>query len=127
MSTTATGGSTTTAILDATTGVDEGVYLAIQDNTSPTAAHSGRVFIRQVASYNSGTSTWVTQTGTPEFTVADIANGKLRYVPLANENGSNYTTFQFKVSDGTAYSASAYAVTVNVTVIGASFGAPMRS
>jgi hypothetical protein len=44
---------------------------------------------------------------------ADIAN--LVYTPVANGNGDPYTTFQFKVNDGTADSASAYTMTVDVT------------
>lgn len=60
---------------------------------------------------------WVAATALQEVTAADIANGKLRFVPDANENGSPYATMGFKVSDGTAWSASAYTVTFNVTPV----------
>ena len=56
-STTATGGSSTTVALTSTTGVDEGVFLAIQDNTSPAAAHSGKLYIRKVESLAGLTAT----------------------------------------------------------------------
>jgi hypothetical protein len=56
-STTATGGTTTTVIVAATTGIDEGVYLGIQDTTSPAARDTGIVYIRRVLSWNNGTST----------------------------------------------------------------------
>ena len=39
----------------------------------------------------------------------------MRFKPDANENGNSYTSFEFKVSDGTAYSSSANTITVNVT------------
>ncbi|NCX17093.1 MAG: tandem-95 repeat protein, partial [Actinobacteria bacterium] len=67
--------------------------------------------------YNSSGSTWDSVTLNQEITAADIAAGKLRFTPAANANGSPYTTLQFKVSDGTDYSTSAYTLTVNVTAV----------
>ncbi|NCW43878.1 MAG: tandem-95 repeat protein, partial [Actinobacteria bacterium] len=67
--------------------------------------------------YNSSGSTWDSVTLNQEITAADIAAGKLRFTPTANANGSPYTTLQFKVSDGTDYSTSAYTLTVNVTAV----------
>ncbi|MFK2823126.1 immunoglobulin-like domain-containing protein [Arcobacter sp. YIC-80] len=46
---------------------------------------------------------------------ADIS--KLTYTPLANENGSFYSSFTFKVNDGNLDSTSAYTMTVNVTAV----------
>ncbi|MCK5405735.1 MAG: hypothetical protein KAI75_10880, partial [Desulfobulbaceae bacterium] len=46
---------------------------------------------------------------------ADIA--KLKFAPAADANGSPYTTFGFKVHDGTAYSAAASTMTVNITPV----------
>ena len=43
--------------------------------------------------------------------------GTLVFTPAANANGSPYTTFTFKVSDGEAESAVAYTMTVNVTAV----------
>lgn len=43
---------------------------------------------------------------------ADLSN--LKYLPALNENGDNYTTFSFKVSDGSLLSA-ASVMTINVT------------
>ncbi len=50
-----------------------------------------------------------------EITVADIP--KLKFKHDVGENGNNYTTFSFKVNDGTAYSTLAYQITINVTPI----------
>ncbi|MFD0666317.1 tandem-95 repeat protein [Ramlibacter sp. MAHUQ-53] len=71
----------------------------------------------KLQAYNSGTSSWEDILANAEFTAADITAGKLRFVPDANENGTAYTTFGFKVHDGTTYSASAYTTTVNVTPV----------
>ena len=46
---------------------------------------------------------------------ADIAAGKLQFTPAADANGTPYTTFTFRVSDGVALSTAAYTVTVNVS------------
>jgi len=70
--------------------------------------------------YNNGTD-WVAVTLNQEITAADISANKLRFVPDSNENGSPYTTVGFKVSDGSAYSASAYTLTVNVTAVNDNF------
>ena len=58
--------------------------------------------------------------GTPvtadqEVMKADIDNDKLTFTPATDASGSPYTTFTFKVNDGTDESASAYTMTVNVT------------
>lgn len=50
-----------------------------------------------------------------EITTANIST--LKFLPSANANGNGYATFQFKVSDGTAYSASSYTMTINVTAV----------
>ena len=49
-------------------------------------------------------------------TKADIDADKLIYTPPSNANGTPYTTFKFKVSDGTADSAEA-TMTVNVAAV----------
>ncbi len=48
-------------------------------------------------------------------TCADVTT--LTFLPALNANGNPYATFGFKVYDGTAYSASSYAMTVNVTAV----------
>ena len=48
---------------------------------------------------------------------ADIDDSKLVFTPAPNGNGTPYTTFTFRVSDGTAESASAYTLTVTVTAL----------
>ena len=52
-----------------------------------------------------------------EVTASNISNGHLRFSPISNENGSSYTTFTFKVSDGTVYSSSGGTMTINVTAV----------
>ena len=62
-------------------------------------------------------STWVDVTENQEITAADITSGYLRFKPDANENGNSYTSFEFQVSDGTAYSSSSSTMTINVTPV----------
>ena len=50
------------------------------------------------------------------LTRVDIDREKLTYTPPSNANGTPYTTFKFKVSDGTADSAEA-TMTVNVAAV----------
>lgn len=50
-----------------------------------------------------------------EIPVADIGN--LAFTPPADANGIPYTTFSFKVSDGTNHSDSAHTLTINVTPV----------
>ena len=49
--------------------------------------------------------------------VADITAGNLTFTPAADENGVGYDSFDFRVHDGTAYSAAAYTMTVDVTPV----------
>nr|WP_321237774.1 retention module-containing protein [uncultured Tolumonas sp.] len=60
-------------------------------------------------------SSWVDVVLNQAITVQDINAGYLRFVPDANEYGSNYTNISFQVYDGTAYSVNSYDLTVNVT------------
>ena len=62
-------------------------------------------------------SSWVDVTLNQVISAADIGAGRLRFVPDPDENGSNYATVGFMVSDGTSFSASAYTLTVNVTAV----------
>ncbi|MCP4334619.1 MAG: DUF642 domain-containing protein, partial [Gammaproteobacteria bacterium] len=48
------------------------------------------------------------------ITKADIDAGNLKFVPVADANGTSYDSFAFSVNDGTADSASTYAMTVDV-------------
>ena len=50
-------------------------------------------------------------------TATDIAANKLTFTPAANENGSGYASFTFKVNDSTDDSWSAYTMTINVTAV----------
>ena len=52
-----------------------------------------------------------------EVDLDDLDDGNLSYMPPANENGSAYATFQFKVNDGTVDSDDAYTMTINVTPV----------
>jgi len=66
--------------------------------------------------YYNGTN-WVDVTLNQVITKADIDNGNFRFNPDLNENGNNYTTFQFTVNDGTTNSATPNTITYNVTPI----------
>ncbi len=58
-------------------------------------------------------------------TKADIDASKLVFTPVTGGSGTPYTTFTFKVNDGTVDSDSAYTMTVNVTPANnAAMGAP---
>ena len=48
---------------------------------------------------------------------ADLDGGRLVFTPAANANGAGYASFAFWVSDGTAESASAYTMTIDVTPV----------
>jgi Ca2+-binding RTX toxin-like protein len=46
-----------------------------------------------------------------------LAAGKLQFVPAANAYGKDYATFSFKVSDGTAFSKTAYDMVISVVSV----------
>ena len=50
-------------------------------------------------------------------TKAELDDGHLVYTPPEDANGSGYASFTFKVSDGTAESASSFTMTVDVTAV----------
>ncbi|MCP5010668.1 MAG: hypothetical protein GY942_11855, partial [Aestuariibacter sp.] len=51
------------------------------------------------------------------ITKANIDSGNLKFVPVANANGSSYDSFAFSVNDGTTDSTSSYTLTVDVTAV----------
>ena len=60
--------------------------------------------------------TAITSSALPKtVTKAELDASKLKYTPPANGYGAAYTSFKFKVNDGTADSAAAYTMTINVT------------
>lgn len=58
--------------------------------------------------YQDANGFWQTVSSNQSLSIADISDGKLRFVPDLNESGSPYATAQFQVYDGTAWSTSAY-------------------
>ncbi|HCO25729.1 MAG TPA: hypothetical protein DIT97_22900, partial [Gimesia maris] len=48
---------------------------------------------------------------------ADIEAGNLKYVPVADENGTTYDSFQFKVNDGIDDADAANTMTINVDAV----------
>ena len=61
-------------------------------------------------------NTAITSSALPKtVTKAELDDGKLKYSPPANANGSRYASFKFKVNDSIADSAAAYTMTINVT------------
>ncbi|RKZ84005.1 MAG: hypothetical protein DRQ39_08835, partial [Gammaproteobacteria bacterium] len=51
------------------------------------------------------------------ITKADIDAGNLKFVPVADANGTGYDSFGFSVNDGTTDSAGTYTQTVDVTAV----------
>ena len=47
-----------------------------------------------------------------EILVADITAGNLKFVPVPDQNGGGYDSFEFRVHDGTSYSAPASMTTI---------------
>ncbi|NTV02983.1 MAG: DUF4347 domain-containing protein, partial [Chlorobiaceae bacterium] len=64
---------------------------------------------------NSGV--WTDVTSDQVIMASDIAAGYLRYSAAQNANKSGYATIGFMVNDGTAFSAMAYTLTVNVSAV----------
>jgi gliding motility-associated-like protein len=69
------------------------------------------------ANLNSIVDAGETVAANDEVTKAHIDANRLRFSPAMNGNGAPYALFQFEVSDGVAYSASAYNMTINVTAV----------
>ena len=57
-------------------------------------------------------SSWADVTLNQEISAIDISSNRLRFTPVANSESN--PTFGFKVHDGTAYSSSAYTMTISV-------------
>ena len=51
------------------------------------------------------------------ITKAELDDGKLKYSPPADANGTGYASFRFKVNNGTQDSASQYTMTISVTAV----------
>ena len=51
------------------------------------------------------------------ITKAELDDGKLKYSPPADANGTGYASFRFRVNDGTQDSASQYTLTISVTAV----------
>ena len=51
------------------------------------------------------------------ITKAELDDGKLKYSPPADANGNGYTSFKFKVNDGSADSTDAHTMTISVTAV----------
>ena len=51
------------------------------------------------------------------ITKAELDDGKLKYSPPADANGTGYASFKFRVNDGSADSADAHTMTISVTAV----------
>ena len=60
-------------------------------------------------------ASWTTVLLNQTITSADLSANRLRFVPVAGQTGSPYTSVGFQVYDGTSYSSASYTLTVNVT------------
>ena len=62
--------------------------------------------------------TAITSTDLPKtVTATELGESSLTYTARANTNGAGYSSFTFKVNDGTADSVSEYAMTINVSPV----------
>ena len=62
--------------------------------------------------------TAITSTDLPKtVTATELGESRLTYTARANANGAGYSSFTFKVNDGTADSVSEYAMTINVSPV----------
>jgi hypothetical protein len=71
----------------------------------------------QIATLAGEVTNWVPVTLDQVISATDIGAGRLRFLTDGNESGSPYATIGFQVSDGTAFSADSYTLTVNVTPV----------
>ncbi|RWS50129.1 hypothetical protein CKA56_06525, partial [Arcobacter venerupis] len=69
-----------------------------------------------VLEYKNGED-WISVIENQEITKSDIDTGRLRFNPTENANGEDSASFQFKVSDGTFYSDSAYTIIYDITSV----------
>ena len=51
------------------------------------------------------------------ITKAELDDGKLKYSPPADANGTGYASFRFRVNDGSADSTDAHTMTISVTTV----------
>ncbi len=120
-------GITVTAVNDAPTSADKTIvtdedtaYLFTTSDFTFSDVDSGdslqKVKITQLPGAGSLTLDGSAVSADDEISVADITAGKLQFTPAANDNGTGYASFQFQVSDGTAFSAS-QTLTLNVTAV----------
>ncbi|MHC4853696.1 MAG: DUF2341 domain-containing protein, partial [Planctomycetota bacterium] len=128
---------------DGATSIDYDTTVTVSPNTAPTAADNtvttnedtGYTFAAGDFGFSDGDAgdsltkiqiTSLESAGTlklsgvdvtlnQEILLADIGN--LVFTPVADANGTGYDSFQFKVHDGTEYSAAANTITVDVTAV----------
>ena len=120
-----------TAINDAPTAIDKTItinedtptLLSVSDfgfsdveNDTFTSVKITNLATHGMLEYNNGTS-WVAVSLNQVITATDITDGKLRFNPALNENGTAYATFDFTVNDGTTDSVNANTITYNVTAV----------
>ena len=80
-----------------------------------TGATFNSIFITTLASKGVLTLSDLNVTLNQEINSSAISN--LKFTPVANANGTPYTTFGFKVNDGESNSTSAYTATINVNAL----------
>ena len=51
------------------------------------------------------------------ITSAQLAANQLTFVPVTDDNGTSYDSFDFEVGDGTEFSASSYTLTIDVNAV----------
>ncbi|WP_413440484.1 hypothetical protein [Synechococcus sp. MIT S1220] len=63
---------------------------------------------------STGAGDWADVNLNDEITIAELDAGRLKFTPVKDENGDDYTTIRFKVGDGDVLSEDAYSLTINV-------------
>ncbi|NOZ36334.1 MAG: hypothetical protein GXO80_13680, partial [Chlorobi bacterium] len=128
---------TVTAVNDPPTGADNTVTLYENSNLTFATGHFGYADVEgdafdhiEVTTAPGAGSLWIDSDGDGTINGAeaplgssatvstfDINASRLKFMPVADANGNPYTSFQFRVNDGTAYSTAVYTMTIIVTPV----------
>lgn len=78
-----------------------------------TAPHTGKMYFDSNENNNIDTGEEITST----FDVNTMDLNKLKFRPNPNDNGLNYASFEFKVSDGIDFSIASYQATIDISPV----------
>ncbi len=117
-----TGGNNAPTAANGSVSVDEDnsyAFLASDFNFSDADGGDSLQQVQITALASAGTLqlSGVAVNANDSVTIGDINAGNLTFVPADDANGAAYASFQFKVSDGTEFSAADYTMTVDVNAV----------